>query len=68
VALAVTSTVMLWLIEVPMLLLLIVPEHASNALEHVNAWFIHNGRRLATLACVGAGFYLIAKGLVGLIG
>lgn len=67
-ALAVTLAVMLWLIEVPMLLLLLVPVHASKALEQVNAWFIQNGRRLAMLACVGAGLYLIAKGLVGLIG
>ena len=68
VALAVTLAVMLWLIELPMLLLLLVPERASNALEQVNAWFTQNGRRLAMLACVGAGLYLIAKGLVGLIG
>jgi hypothetical protein len=66
--LAVTLAVMLWLIELPMLLLLIVPERAGKALEQINAWFIQNGRRLAMLACVGAGLYLIAKGLVGLTG
>lgn len=67
-ALGVTLAVMLWLIELPMLLLLIVPERAGKALEQINAWFIQNGRRLAMLACVGAGLYLIAKGLVGLTG
>jgi hypothetical protein len=67
-ALAVTLAVMLWLIELPMLLLLLVPQRASNALEQVNAWFIQNGRRLAMVACVGAGLYLMTKGLVGLIG
>jgi hypothetical protein len=66
-ALAVTLAVMLWLIELPMLLLLLVPERASTALEQVNAWFAQNGRRLAMLACVAAGLYLIARGLVGLI-
>jgi hypothetical protein len=64
--LAVTLTIMLWLIELPMLLLLIVPEHAAKALEQISAWFIQNGRRLAMLACVGASLYLITKGLVGL--
>jgi hypothetical protein len=68
VALAVTLAVMLWLIELPMVLLLLVPGRASKVLEQVNAWFTEHGRRLAMLACVGAGAYLIAKGLVGLIG
>jgi len=67
-ALAVTLAVMLWLIELPMLLLLIVPERAGRALEQINAWFTQNGHRLAMLACVGAGIYLIAKGVVGLRG
>ncbi len=67
-ALAVTLAVMLWLIELPMLLLLIVPQQAGRALEQINVWFIQNGRRLAMLACVGAGLYLIAKGVVGLTG
>jgi hypothetical protein len=66
--LAVTLAVMLWLIELPMLLLLVVPERASSALEQVNAWFLEHGRRLAMFACIGAGAYLVIKGLVGLIG
>lgn len=67
-ALAVTLAVMLWLIELPMLLLLVIPGRASSALEQINAWFLQNGRRLGMLACIGAGLYLIAKGLIGLIG
>jgi Fe2+ transport system protein B len=67
-ALVVTLMVMLWLIELPVLMLLLVPDRASSALEHVNAWFTQNGRRLAMLACVGAGLYLIVKGIVGLNG
>lgn len=66
--LAVALAVMLWMIEVPMLLLVIVPERAGKTLEQINAWFIQNGRRLGMLACVGAGIYLIAKGVVGLRG
>lgn len=66
--LAVALAVMLWMIEVPMLLLVIVPERAGRTLEQINAWFIRNGRRLAMLACVGAGLYLIANGVVGLSG
>jgi hypothetical protein len=67
-ALGVTLAVMLWLIELPMLLLLVVPSRAGKALEQVNAWFIKNGRRLAVLACMGAGLYLITKGVLGLTG
>lgn len=66
--LAITLATMLWMIELPMLLLLVVPERAGAALERINAWFLQNGRRLAMLACVGAGLYLIAKGVVGLSG
>jgi hypothetical protein len=66
--LAVTLAVMLWMIELPMLLLLIVPGRAGKTLEQINAWFIQNGRRLATFACAGAGIYLIAKGVIGLSG
>ena len=67
-SLAVTLGVMLWLIELPMLMLLVVPERASSTLERANAWFTQNGRGLATLACAGAGLYLMVKGLIGLLG
>ena len=43
-ALAATVIVMLWLIEVPMLMLLVVPERSARALEEINLWFAHNGR------------------------
>jgi hypothetical protein len=65
-ALAVTVAVMLWLIEVPMLMLFLVPTRASSALERINLWFAQRGRLLAVLACAGAGAYLAIKGLVGL--
>ena len=67
-ALAVTVTVMLWLIEVPMLMLFIVPARASSALERINLWFSRRGRLLAVIACVVAGAYLAVKGLAGLTG
>lgn len=65
--LLVTVAVMLWLIELPMLALLVVPSRASTSLEQINAWFTRNGRLLAVLACAAAGAYLIVKGLVNLI-
>ena len=67
-ALAVTVAVMLWLIEVPMLMLLAVPDRASGLLERVNLWFTANGRLLAVLVSAGVGVYLAIKGLVALIG
>jgi Sap, sulfolipid-1-addressing protein len=65
--LVVTVAVMLWLIELPMLMLLVVPDRASSALERVNLWFARNGRSLAIVASAGVGVYLIVKGLVDLI-
>jgi hypothetical protein len=67
-ALAATVAVMLWMVELPMLMLLAVPERASDALERINLWFSRNGRLVAILASAGAGAYLAANGLVGLLG
>jgi hypothetical protein len=67
-ALAVTVAVMLWLIEVPMLMLLAMPDRASSLLERANLWFTENGRLLAVLVSAGVGIYLAIKGLVALIG
>jgi Sap, sulfolipid-1-addressing protein len=65
-ALAATVAVMLWLIELPMLMLVLVPHRASSALERINVWFTQHGRLLAVLACAAAGVYLAVKGLVDL--
>jgi hypothetical protein len=35
---------MLWLVELPMLMLLVVPDRATSTLERINAWFARNGR------------------------
>jgi hypothetical protein len=66
--LLVTVVVMLWLIELPMLALLLYPARASGSLERINAWFAGRGRLLAVLACAAAGAYLSIKGLLNLIG
>lgn len=67
-ALAATVAVMLWMVELPMLMLLALPARASRALEQINLWFSRHGRSVAILASAGAGVYLAAKGLVGLLG
>ena len=66
-SLLVTVAVMLWLIELPMLALLLYPARASSSLDRINAWFARHGRLLAVLACAAAGAYLSVKGLLGLI-
>ncbi len=66
-ALAVTVAVMLWLIELPMLMLLVVPERAASVLERLNLWFTRNGRVLAIVASLAAGVYLLVRGLSGLL-
>ena len=58
---------MLWLIEVPMLMLLAVPDRASGLLERTNLWFTEHGRLLAVIVSAGVGLYLAIKGLVDLI-
>ena len=66
-ALAATVAVMLWLIEVPMLMLLAMPDRASGLLERANLWFTENGRLLAVSSQRGRGLPGV-KGLVALIG
>jgi hypothetical protein len=57
--------IMLWLIELPMLMLIAFPRYSAGALERVNAWFTTHGRRLV-LASGGLGVYLIIVGVVEL--
>jgi Sap, sulfolipid-1-addressing protein len=64
--LAAVVGVMLWLIELPMLLILIVPGRAEHALDQTNRWFARNGRTVAVIASAVAGAYLAIKGLVDL--
>ncbi len=59
--------IMLWLIEIPMLLLLIFPARGATVLENVNAWFARNGRLIAVIASAVAGLYLIGVGLVEIL-
>jgi hypothetical protein len=55
--------VMLWMVELPMLMLLVVPDRAASTLERINLWFARHGRTLAIVAAAGVGVYLIVKGL-----
>jgi len=65
-ALIVVVAIMLWMVELPMLMLLAVPERAASTLESINLWFARHGRSLAILAAVAVGVYLIVKGIVQL--
>jgi Sap, sulfolipid-1-addressing protein len=67
-SLVATVAVMLWMVELPMLMLLVVPARAASTLEGINLWFARHGRTLAIVAAVAVGIYLIVKGLVDLIG
>jgi Sap, sulfolipid-1-addressing protein len=67
-ALVATVATMLWMIELPMLMLLVVPARAEGALESVNLWFARNGRMVAVVAAVAVGVYLVVRGLVDLPG
>jgi hypothetical protein len=67
VALLVTVAVMLWLIELPMLMLLAFPDRAAGLLERSNRWFTDHRRQLGVAISAGVGLYLIVKGLAGLL-
>ena len=56
--------IMLWMIEIPMLLLLLFPARGSQILESVNGWFARNGRMAAFVVALVAGVYLLGVGLV----
>ena len=66
-ALLAIVAVMLWLIELPMLLLLAVPNRASSVLEQINRWFALRGRLLAVILSAAAGIFLIIEGAGDLI-
>jgi hypothetical protein len=66
-ALLAIVAVMLWLIELPMLLLLAVPDRASSVLEQINRWFALRGRLLAVILSAAAGIFLIIEGAGDLI-
>ncbi len=59
---------MLWLIELPMLMLIAFPRHSVAALERINAWFAGHGRGLLVLVSGGLGIYLLVVGVVELAG
>jgi Sap, sulfolipid-1-addressing protein len=64
--LLVAVAVMLWTIELPMLMLLVVPDRAAGTLERVNLWFAARGRSVAIAAALAVGGYLILRGIVQL--
>lgn len=66
-ALAATVMLMLWLIEVPMLMLLAVPDRVASLLERTNQWFTENRRQLGVAISAGVGLYLVVKGLADLL-
>lgn len=59
-----TLVIMLWLIELPMLILIAVPRRGQALLEAVNGWFGSHGRSLLALTCLAIGAYLLAIGLI----
>jgi hypothetical protein len=62
--LALMLVVMLWLIELPILLLIAFRERTVSALERINAWFGTHWRRLAVLVAAVLGVYLLIVGLL----
>ncbi len=59
--------VMLWMIELPMLMLVAIPGRAVGARDRVNAGFAAHGRTVAVVVSAGAAVYFVVKGLVDLL-
>jgi hypothetical protein len=68
IALAVMVAVMLWMVELPTLMLLVAPERATRTLDTVNGWFAGRGRQIVVLLLAGIGGYLTLNGLLHLLG
>jgi hypothetical protein len=66
--LALMLVIMLWLIELPALLVIAVPDRAVGALERINAWFGRHRREVLVLLAAVLGVYLIAVGVGELVG
>lgn len=58
---------MLWMIELPMLMLLAFPDRATGTLVELNGWFQRHGRQLARVLAAAAGAYLLVSGLAKLL-
>jgi|GEM_PF-1455120 len=65
--LVIALLIMLWLIEIPMLILLIFPARGAAVLENINAWFARHGRVAAAWISIVAGVYLVGVGLIEIL-
>ncbi|MFL5855592.1 MAG: GAP family protein [Solirubrobacteraceae bacterium] len=52
------------LAEIPLLGLLLAPDHTDALVARMNAWITRNGRLIAIVLCVVLGVFLIVRGLV----
>ena len=68
IALAAMMAVMLWMVELPMVMLLVAPERATRILETVNGWFAGRGRTILVALLAVAGCYLAVNGITHLPG
>jgi hypothetical protein len=59
--------IMLWIIELPMLMLIAFPTRALASLESINAWFSARARNLLVLASGTFGVYLVLVGAIELV-
>ena len=50
-----------------MLMILTVPERASDVLERLNRWFATHARLLGVLLSTAVGLFLVGRGLLGLL-
>jgi hypothetical protein len=59
--------IMLWIIELPMLMLIAFPTRGLAALESINSWFSARARTLLVLVIGAFGAYLVVVGAIELV-
>lgn len=64
----VLAAIVLLMVEVPALLVLFAPDRALGALERANAWLLRHARAIGAGLLAAGGVYLVARGLVHLLG
>ncbi|HUA12597.1 MAG TPA: GAP family protein [Solirubrobacteraceae bacterium] len=56
--------IMLWMIEIPMLVMIAFPERGTAILESINSWFGQHGRSIGEVALVLLAAYLLIVGVI----
>jgi Sap, sulfolipid-1-addressing protein len=58
--------VMFWMLEIPLLMSAMAPDKTSRVVTAFDAWLTNNGRKIATIALIAVGLYVMVRGVIAL--